>query len=1213
MPEQTQEKKIETQESEPSWTEEQQRVINARNRSLLVSAAAGSGKTAVLVERILSLITSGESSIDVDELLVVTFTKAAAAEMRERLLDAVTKAAEAHPSDTHLQRQIALVHNAQISTIDSFCLDVVSNHFHRIGIEPGFRFADEVEKQLLMEEVYDAVLEEAYAEKDPEILCFIDGYASAKSDGEIRDMIQRLYDYSQSYPWPDEWLDACAEQYNAADLSELEQKAWVRNLLSYLHVRAEELSSRCEKEYAAICGPDLPQEYADLLSDDLAQIQPLATCSHLFDWKEALFSIDFGDLPKFNQINATEEQRDSVRDVREWPKKQVSELKKYVLNEDPEEQLSDLHAAGAMVESLIALTKSFATRFAAEKAKRNIVDYSDVAHFALQILVDPETKEPTETAEEYRGKFREVMVDEYQDSNYLQEAILTAVSGIPEGRENFFMVGDVKQSIYRFRQARPELFVEKYENFSVSEDVTQRIDLHKNFRSTPEVIETANEIFFRIMGRDLGNVEYDEAAALYPGRKCQEDARLCSECILVEKQEGEDTTITEAGVIARRIRALIEEEMPQYEYRDVAILMRSLLNRTQEFVTAFEQEGVPLHVFSQTGYFEAQEVRVVLSMLRVLDNPLQDIPLAALMRSPIGCFTDEEMARIKAFDEGAPFYACVMQMAEQAETAPGDQRPLALKTATFWEWLSGFRARVPYTPVHTLIQDIYDETGYHDWAAALPAGEQRGANLDMLLEKAAAFEKTSYHGLYHFIRYIDHMNKYDLDLGEPETVSEQENAVRLMTIHKSKGLEFPIVFVAGMGKKINLTDSSKTMIFHPFYGVALKYCDPVRRVKKDTLIHRAFSLEIKKENLGEELRVLYVALTRARDKLVMTGVPAKEYISATEEKTSVEKLHFSDRMDAQYAFDWVLPALARDGSVKVRIATPQEAVAEHVDRVTQTASRREALLAQLEDVDETVLTDLSDRFSWTYPYPQTGLKQKLSVSEIKHRAMEDAKEILEEEEDGNEWFPEEDPIPYIPKFVKDREENIGALRGTAFHRLMECLPFSDMPTFSSPDEAVDWTWGVLESLCGAERMEQDEADLIDHEQIARFLMTGEAERMHAAAERGALVREQPFVLLVPAGQVEPGAGEEEQVLIQGIIDVFWEEEDGIVLLDYKTDRVKRPEELITRYQAQLQIYAEALDRRFAPKQVKEVLIYSFCLDTMITVPIEGRISAVEGV
>ncbi len=1212
MPELTQEKTTENRESEPSWTEEQQRVINARNRSLLVSAAAGSGKTAVLVERILSLITSGEPPIDVDELLVVTFTKAAAAEMRERLLDAVTKEAEAHPTDTHLQRQIALVHNAQISTIDSFCLDVVSNHFHRIGIEPGFRFADEVEKQLLMEEVYDAVLEEAYTEQDPEILRFIDGYAGAKDDREIRDMIQRLYDYSQSYPWPDEWLDACAGQYDAADLSELEEKKWVRNLLSYLHMRAEELAARCEKDDAAICGPDLPREYAEVLDDDLAQIRPLSACAHLSDWKEALFSIDFERLPNSNQIHATEEQKNSVRDARDWTKKQVEELKKYVLPEDPEEQLSDLHAAGSMVKSLIALTKAFAARFASEKAKRNIVDYSDIAHFALQILVDPETKEPTETAEEYRGKFREVMVDEYQDSNYLQEAILTAVSGIPEGRENFFMVGDVKQSIYRFRQARPELFVEKYESFSASEDVTQRIDLHQNFRSTPEVIETVNEIFFRIMGRDLGNVEYDEAAALYPGRKCQEDARLCSECILVEKQEGEDSTLTEASVIARRIRAMIEEEMPQYEYRDVAILMRSLLNRTQEFVTAFEQEGVPLHVFSQTGYFEAREVRVILSMLRVLDNPMQDIPLAALMRSPIGCFTDEEMARIKASDEGAPFYACVMRMAEQA-AAPDEQKPLALKTAAFWEWLSGFRARVPYTPIHTLIQDIYEETGYRDWAAALPAGEQRRANLDMLIEKAAAFEKTSYHGLYHFIRYIDHMNKYDLDLGEPETVSEQENAVRLMTIHKSKGLEFPIVFVAGMGKKINLTDASKTMIFHPSYGVALKYFDPVRRVKKDTLIHRAFSLEMKKENLGEELRVLYVALTRARDKLVMTGVPAKGYLSATEVKSSAGKLNFSDRMDAQYAFDWVLPALVRDGSVKVRTATPQEAAAEHDDRVTQTAARREALLAQLEEVDETVLADLSDRFSWTYPYPQTGMKQKLSVSEIKHRAMDDAKEILDAEEDGAEWFPQENPIPYIPKFVKGREENVGALRGTAFHRLLECLPFSGMPAFASSDEAADWIRGEMESLCSAGRMEQSEADLVSPEQIARFLMTGEAERMRAAAGRGMLVREQPFVLLVPAEQVEPGAGEDENVLIQGIIDAFWEEDDGIVLLDYKTDRVTRPEELIARYQAQLLLYADALDRRFSPKQVKEVLIYSFCLDTMIPVPIEGRITASEGV
>ncbi len=1210
---QTNEPTVNTEAAEVSWTEEQQRVIDARDRSLLVSAAAGSGKTAVLVERILSLITCWDHPIDVDELLVVTFTKAAAAEMRERLLGAVTKEADAHPTDTHLQRQIALIHNAQISTIDSFCQHVISNHFHRIGLEPGFRIADEAEISLLKEEVCDAVLEEAFAENDPAFLRFVDGYSTAKNDRNVREMVMELYNFSQSYPWPDEWLDACAAQYEAADLTELEEKGWVRNYLSYQHTRVEELAARCEMAYALTSEPGGPYKYADFIYENLLPIRILPFCEHLRDWYEAIDGLVWRNLPKSAGDDVDVEKKERFKEVWEWAKDQVEKLKECVLALPPEKQLSDLRETGAMVESLIALTKAFGVRLAEEKEKRNILDYPDLEHFALQILVDPETKEPTETAEEYRSRFREVMIDEYQDSNYLQEEILTAVSGIPEGRQNLFMVGDVKQSIYRFRLARPELFMDKYTRFSEEGEATQRINLHKNFRSSPEVIESVNEIFSRIMGRDLGNVEYDEAAALYPGRECQRAAEHCSECILVEQKEGEAAKLTEAGVIARRIREMVETEMPQYEYRDVVILLRSIKTWTQEFVSAFEQEGVPLVVSSRTGYFAAKEVQVILSMLRVLDNPRQDLPLATLMRSPIGDFTDEEMAQIKLTDKQMPFYACVERMAGQTDHASEEQKILCGKAAAFMDLLASFRARVPYTPIHTLIQQIYEETGYRDLASAMPAGEQRRANLDMFLENAAAYEKTSYHGLYHFVRYIDLIIKNNVDIGEAVTASEQENAVRLMTIHQSKGLEFPIVFVAGMEKGFNLSDATKQMIIHPSCGIGLKYCDPARRVTNNTLIREAFSTEAKKESLGEELRVLYVALTRAKDKLVMTGMRPKEYTQAPEEWPPYEKLNFCIRIDVQDALDWVLPSLDCEGSVTVTVATPQEAVAEHVDRVIRTAARREALLAQLEDVDETALAEISDRFSWRYPYPQSGLKLKLSVSEIKHRAMEDAKDILEEEEDGTEWFPEENPTPYIPKFVKDREENIGALRGTAFHRLMECLPFSELPTFSSLDEAVKWTREALRSLCETERMEQSEADLVEPDQIARFLSTGTAERMRAADERDRLVREQPFVLLVPAKQVEPGVEEEEPVLVQGIIDVFWEEDDGIVLLDYKTDRVTRPEELIARYQAQLLIYADALGRRFAPKPVKEVLIYSFCLDEEIPVPIEGRIPTPEGV
>ncbi len=1183
------------------WSEEQKRVIGARNRSLLVSAAAGSGKTAVLVERIVSLITDPDHPIDVDEILVVTFTNAAASEMRERIFAALSAAADAHPDNAHLQRQMSLIHNAQITTIDSFCLQVVTNHFHRIDLEPGFRIADSGELLLLREDVCGAVLEEFYQERDPAFLRFMEGYSDAKNDENIRDMIRRLYDYAQSYPWPAEWLEACARQYDAADEAELEEKAWVQAYLAYLHARTLAMTDQCRSTLSVANGEDGPRSYVPALESDFAQLGALTDCDCLTSFREALEGFRFESLASSRSADVSGEKKEAVKSSREKIKKQIESLKKD-FSEDPAGQLILLRKAGAMIRVLVRLTETFSDRFAAEKRKKNILDFSDAEHFALRILVDPDTKEPTDTAREYRGRFREVMIDEYQDSNYLQEAILTAVSGIPEGRQNLFMVGDVKQSIYRFRQANPALFLEKYETFPREENPTQRIDLHKNFRSRPEILRVVNDLFGRIMGRDLGNIEYDADAALYAGRDCEEDASdtFSPECILVKREDGQDKQLAEAGVVARRIRRMIEEqEIPGMQYRDVVVLLRSMTGWPQAFVKAFEQEGVPLLVASQTGYFSAQEVQVVLAMLRVIDNPRQDIPLATLMRSAIGGFTDEELAQIKASDREKPFYACVLRTAEGAdreETAADLPAPLAEKTARFWGRIADFRARMPYTPIHLMIQQIYEETGYRDYVTALPAGEQRRANLDMLLEKAVSYENTSYHGLYHFVRYIDRLIRYEMDIGEAETVSEQENAVRLMTIHKSKGLEFPVVFVSGMGRQLNLQDVHADMIFHPSYGAGIKYCDPDLRTKSDTLIRRAFQVETKKESLGEELRVLYVAMTRAREKLILTGMEPEKGIKSVRTAGPYDKLDFMLRMDALTYWDWVLPALSGCGDAyPLQYAGPEEEAREDAEQIVRSAQRRAALLEELQSVDEEILREIDDRFSWTYPAALGGLKQKISVSELKHRAMAEARELLEEE-DGQDLFPEEIPVPYIPKFIKEPEENRGALRGTAFHRLMECIDFASRTEPTGP-----WLESEITRLCREGRLVPEDAERIDRGQAVRFLQTELAGRMAEAARLGTLVREQPFVMSLPADRIEADADPSDSVLIQGIIDAYWEEDDGIVLLDYKTDRILKPEDLILRYRAQLALYAEALGRRFPGKRVRETILYSFCLNEVIPV------------
>ena len=827
-----------------------------------------------------------------------------------------------------------------------------------------------------------------------------------------------------------------------------------------------------------------------------------------------------------------------------------------------------------------------------DKQKKNMLDFSDVEHNALRVLVDSETKELTETALEYQQQYREVMIDEYQDSNYVQETLLTAVSGVKNGNENLFMVGDVKQSIYRFRLARPELFMDKYHRFSTEESSQQRIDLHRNFRSRREVVEAVNDIFYPLMEKDLGNVAYDAEAALYAGAVYPdyENADCCKpELLLVPSQEsGMERREQEAAAVAGRIRELVEtQEIPGITYKDIVLLLRSMSGWAETYQKVFEQEGIPLIVASKTGYFSATEVQTVLSLLRVLDNPYQDTPLAAVMKSYFGQFSSEELAQIRSEYPGMPFYQCVEQML-----------PVSEKIIAFQEMLQKFRQRIPYTPIHRLLQEILDETGYRNYVAALPAGEQRRANLDMLMEKAVAYEQTSYHGLFHFIRYIDRLMKYDVDYGEAEIVSEQENAVRLMSIHKSKGLEFPVVFVCGMGKQFNEQDLNSNMIFHPEFGIGLKWFDCEKRTKANTLIHQIFAMEAKKENLGEELRVLYVALTRAKEKLILAGtckLPKEGQYSGFSREG---KVPFSTRYDAKSYWDWVIPVLGMENPDYRYVIWDEARMQQEEQRKLQdTALEHRTLLEALQNVSEMELAQLKETFSWEYAWKEEGAhKQKVSVSELKHRAMEERSESAEQTlNTAQPLFPDEIATPYVPRFVQEVKENAGALYGTMVHRFLECLDFAGLPDFADEKQGLYSVKQQIDALCALGRMQEADAKRLNWKQLLGFLQSDTAKRMRAAAEQGALEREKPFVMSVPANLVWEDSRPEEDVLIQGIIDVFWEEADGIVLLDYKTDHVDNAQELVRRYKKQLELYADALSRFSDEKPVKEILIYSFAL------------------
>ena len=1258
-----------------SWTTEQQQVIDLRNRNILVSAAAGSGKTAVLVERIVKIITDKNHPVDIDHLLIVTFTNAAAAEMRERIGNAIEKALDEQPGDEHLLRQLTLIHNAQITTIDSFCLYVVRNHFHEIDLEPNFRIGDEGELKLLREDVLGRVLEQNYEEPSEAFSDFVEGYASGRTDAALNEMILQLYEFSRSYPWPEKWLDSFVGAYRIETREELDRAEWLAPLTENICFVLKDCEQLLKQALAITQQDDGPDMYEKAVQSDLEKYEGLAGLTSFCELSEALSDIKYDRLASSRGFEGDPDKLELVKSLREQAKDVVKKLCKQYFFCSPEMMIEQLERTEPMLEEVVRLTKQFADEFAAAKRRKNLVDFHDVEHFALQILVDEETEKAKKTAEEFRDTFEEIMIDEYQDSNEVQETLLRSISREERGENNIFMVGDVKQSIYRFRLARPELFMKKYDSYSLEESTTQRIDLHKNFRSREEVLTCTNDIFYKIMARSLGNVEYDAEAALYPGASYPVSADFIPEILLADSNDEllEDTELTdkktlEAKIVAEEIKHLMKTQpvtdkaagtLRAAHYSDIVILLRSLSGWADSLVEVLNENGIPAHTVSSTGYFSTVEVQTVLSMLRLLDNPRQDIPMAAVLRSPMAGLTDEELAVLRLEDGSVPFHEAVLELAEglyeeggqiEISNSEEDQKQgrnadektenhieinAHRKLLKFYKKYKQLRQLVPDTPIHELIEIILRETGYGHYVAAMPAGSRRTANLNMLLEKAAAYEKTSYKGLFHFVRYIDELQKYDVDFGEADMVGENEDVVRIMSIHKSKGLEFPIVIVSGMGKNFNKQDTRSKMVLHPELGIGLDYMDGKLRIKSPTIAKKAIAKQIDLENLGEELRVLYVALTRAKEKLILTGTlkDAAEKLEFYRQQANLSKaadrpLSYLTREGASGYLDWILPAVLSYGDkYPVRIVEAAELVLNEVENQLEQNENLTERIEEIEAADTQLVGQLKQRFSQRYPY-QTDIlrKNKYSVSELKHRAMREKFEA--EQEETIPAFLEEPVTPTIPLFIQ-REESVeqetanrGALRGTAVHRIMECYDFASEKSVHEQMEAME----------KEEKITADMRALVREQTVADFVSSETGKRMALAQQAGALYREKPFVMGFTEEELENygfGVGsntdsceniyektdsdqekeeqkkvrhEEDLTLIQGIIDVFWIEKDGIVLLDYKTDRVQQAKELIDRYETQLKLYADALERVFAARKlkVKEILIYSFSLEQLIT-------------
>jgi len=1306
------------------WTPEQQKVIHIRNKNVLVSAAAGSGKTAVLVERVISMITEGEAPIDIDRLLVVTFTNAAAAQMREKIGEAIEKRLITQPDSKHLQKQITLLPSAQITTIHSFCLNVIRNYFNMIDLDPSFKMAEEAEITLMKSDVISDILERYYEEGREDFHEFIESYSYAKSDFAVEELILQLYHFSMSYPWPKTWLFEKQKAFDVETIEALNESEWMQELTRYVKVVVSDMQ---QKNTAAIhiCEEgDGPAAYLTAILSDSELLDKFTGATSYEQYAELLPGISFARLSSKREEGVLPEKKDQVKALRDDIKKALKDLESQFFYQSPQEMLQDMQSVSPVMRVLFELTIEFMEAFTKKKEEKNLIDFNDLEHFALKILVEEREGEvlPTLAARELSEHFVEILIDEYQDSNLVQETILQSVSRERLDLPNRFMVGDVKQSIYKFRLAMPELFMEKYDNYSTLDKTEkgepnyfQRIDLDKNFRSRAVVINCVNAIFEQIMMKSIGGIEYNEEASLKVGAIFEEEykdikevaideveedeveideveveidevvidevvidevaideveeeinkeikeklkqekwneinKRIASnaELLLVTEEEAsEDGTKAnaneienslkevlntsgsdndseeaiytkrelEARAVANRIKELVnldtgmvvlDDKTKTYRpaaYRDIVILLRSMSNWSEVFVNTLMQEGIPAYADTSSGYFQTVEIKTILSMLQIIDNPRQDIPLAAVLHSPIVGLTANELAIVRTAYRNESMYTAILSYAKE-----GSEEELQIKLCQFVKQLEAFRKMVCHSPIHELLLAVLDQTGYFYYALAMPAGDRRKANIDLLISHAVRFEKGSYSGLFHFIRYIEKLHKYDVDFGEAVTVGEQDNTIRIMSIHKSKGLQFPIVFVAGMGKQFNTQDLKSKIVLHSEFGVGPEYIDSKLRTKVPTLLKKVIQKKVQIENLGEELRILYVAMTRAKEKLIMTG-----YLKAGRELTQ-KVFSFYQLMSANSYLDWVLPAMInrmddisnhmiKDGMV-ITIRNQADFTGEELIKQIFVEHDKEEFLSTKDDeiYDPSAREEIKTRFNFIYPYQKdAGLKGKMSVSELKKIGQlidEDQSEVLfgrpaQRELMSNHNDEVEDAT--IPNFIRQKEIVSGTDRGTLYHKVLELI---DLAKTHNKEELI----AQLHDMVRRGQIKESDIELLNLDYINGFLQSEVAARMCRAKAMGKLYKEKQFVIGIKASEVKKELDSEELILIQGIIDVFFEEDGELVLLDYKSDIVKDQGEelLIKRYQVQLDYYQRALEQMMK-KKVKEKIIYSLHLGKEIRI------------
>jgi ATP-dependent helicase/nuclease subunit A len=1260
-----------------NWTEDQLKAIVSRGSNILVAAAAGSGKTAVLVERIIRMIGDEQNPVDVDRLLVSTFTNAAAAEMRQRIREALEERLYQSPNSEHLRRQLALIHRAPITTLHSFCLDVIRTHFQYLDLDPSFRIANDTEAELMRLDVLEECMEEQYgaAGEDALVWQLADWFGGEKSDQALYALVLNLYDFSRSHPWPEQWLQEMADAFNVSkEDHETLNDRWLRSLQDGIGLELDGAYDLLRQASQLVMLPGGPAAYQDNLAEDLILVEHLKEVALRHSWEHlyhAFQASGFGRLKSCRGDDIDKQLQEQVQSLRNQAKDIVSSIKEQLFSCELSTYIADLNRMAPLMGELVRLVNLFADRYRQAKLAKGLVDFADLEHYCLKILLAPESSPkliiPSSAAMEYQEHFEEVLLDEYQDINAVQETIVSLIS---KDSGNRFMVGDVKQSIYRFRLAEPGLFLDKYKRYGHNDDSGRegiRIDLARNFRSRKPVLDAVNFVFRQLMHGSVAEMTYEERAELvyganYPDMKGggaknepsvevmlidrspdapveQEDMIAGSEereneadGDLMEREEQDmETARLEARFIAEKIRDLIGNDSKPYMvcdnktknwrpliYRDIVILLRATQQWAPLIIDELRMSGIPAYAELSTGYFTAVEVENMLSLLKIIDNPYQDIPLAAVLRSPMFQISAKELAEIRICAKDEHFYDALLTYAGHTDEVNAE---LKEKLACFLEQLHLWRTAARQGALADLIWRIYRDTGYFDFVGGLPGGGQRQANLRALYDRARQYEKTSFRGLFRFLRFIERMRDSGGDLGTARALGEQEDVVRIMSIHKSKGLEFPVVFVAGMAKQFNERDLRSNFLLHKRLGFGSRFIDTEKRVSYPTLPFIAIQRRMRMEMLAEEMRVLYVALTRAKEKLYLVAA-----VKDLDKRLQIcgQYAGLSDWPLPAYALarakcylDWLGPALIRhkntealrnharlyssvfegisnDPSLwKVNIISShslnQAAVAQASAEEETVAAVRRAEPLQIEDRDATVeetseaQRELDRRFLWQYEYEQAqAIFAKTTVTEMK-KVLEDG---FESHSLLDAVTPPKHSMLRRPRFMEAKKAS-PTERGVAYHAVMQHLPLDGVL-----DERA-----ILSSIAGMierQLLTEELSKEIDVSVIASFFSGPLGQRMQRS---GNIRREVPFSYGLPAREAYPWVKDkvaEEIVLIQGVVDCIFDETDGLVLIDYKTDRVdgNSLKQISDRYRVQIDIYTKALENIWK-KPVKEAYLFLF--------------------